>query len=263
VLGADLYGRAQALAFARVLGWAAGRIMEAARALFGDSVARMDHDSRTELEIAKANELGIRAWTRVQSVMLHLLAEHPLHDVGFAEALMQGELSVALAFVDLVSSTRWAESVEPIEHSEALRRFEMRCTALATEHGARLVKLIGDEAMIVAHDPAALCRVLVEVCEATSSDPVLPAARGSVGYGTVTVRDGDYFGPLVNTVARAAKLAPPNSVVVSADVVRLLDPVSWQVTPMGLHELRGVGESVHLSRVAARSITQVSGAPTR
>ena len=248
VLGADLYGQENALAFARVLGWAAARVTEAARALFAGSIERMDDDTRTELETARANELGIVAWTQVQSVMVHVLGEHPLRNVGFAEALLRGELRVALAFVDLVSSTAWTESVNRVEHSEALRRFEMRSSALAADHGARLVKLIGDEAMVVADDPAALCRAAVAICEMASADPVLPDARGAVGYGLVTARDGDYFGSIVNVVARASKLAPPGGIVVTVEVGRVLDPTAWATEPLGPQELRGVGEMVHLSR---------------
>jgi adenylate cyclase len=250
--GAELYGQDAALAFVRVLGWSAARVAEAARALFGDSIVRM-RDEGTELQIAKANELAIGAWTQVQSVMLHLLAEHPLRNVGFAEALVQGELRVALAFVDLVSSTAWAESLDPPAHSEALRRFEMRSSAIAAEHGARLVKLIGDEAMIVADDPAALCAVAVEICGMARADPVLPDARGAVGYGSVTARDGDYFGPLVNAVARASKLAEPRGIVVTTEVGRFLDPATWSTDPIAAQELRGVGDKVYLSRATRRT----------
>ena len=77
--------------------------------------------------------------------MHHLLAKHPLRDTCFAEALWRGELRVAVGFIDLVSSTAWAHSVEPAAHSEALRPFEMRAATLVAEHSATLVKLIGDE----------------------------------------------------------------------------------------------------------------------
>ena len=256
VFGCELYGREEALAFVRVLGRAAARVMEAARALFGDSIERMADDDATELQVAKANELAIVAWTQVQSVMLHLLAEHPLRNVGFAEALMRGELHVAVAFVDLVSSTTWAESVDPAVHAEALRRFEMQSSTLASDHGARLVKLIGDEVMIVADATAALCRVAIDICRIAGADPDLPAARGAVGYGMVTARDGDYFGPVVNVAARATKMAAPNGVVVTAEVARLLDPESWLIESIGPHDLRGVGETVHLSRAAPRAHVQ-------
>ncbi len=249
VLGAELYGRDAALSFARVLGWSTARVAEAARAMFGVSVVAMQDDARTELQIAKANELGIAAWKHAQAVMMHLLAEHPLRNVGFAEALIHGELRVALAFVDLVSSTEWAESLDPAEHSEALRRFEMRSSALAADHGARLVKLIGDEAMVVADDPASLCHVATEICMMAKTDPVLPDARGAVGYGSVTARDGDYFGPLVNAVARASKLAEPGGIVVTAEVDRFLDPALWSTDPIG-SDLRGVDRQVNLRRAA-------------
>ena len=68
LLGCELYGREESLAFARVLGWAATRVMEAGRAMFGGSVARMGDAARTELQLAKRNEEGIVAWTQVQSV---------------------------------------------------------------------------------------------------------------------------------------------------------------------------------------------------
>jgi class 3 adenylate cyclase/SAM-dependent methyltransferase len=249
VLGCELYGRDEALAFARVLGWVASRVMEAARAMFAGSIVRMDDESRTELQLAKNNEAGIVAWMQVQSVMHHLLAEQPLRNVGFAEALLRGELQAALAFVDLVSSTTWAESVGFAEHSEALRRFELQSSTLAANHGARLVKLIGDEAMLVGGDPAQLCGAAVAICELAHADPVLPDARGAVGFGLVTARDGDYFGSLVNIVARASKLASPGEIVVTADVAVALDPGRWSVESIGLQDLRGVSDKVYLSRV--------------
>src|SRR5262249_37559265 len=119
--------------------------------------------------------------------------------------------------------------------------------------GARLVKLIGDEAMFVADDPAVLCAVALEICEMADADPVLPAARGAVGFGSVTARDGDYFGPLVNVVARASKLAPPNGIVITAEAADVLDPLTWSTEAIGPQELRGVGEKVHLCRAALRA----------
>lgn len=252
LLGGDLYGREEVLALTRVIGWAAARVAEAARAAFGRSIAGMDPAARTELEMAKANEAAAIAWIKAQSVIVHAMAEHPLRNVSFVEALMAGELQIALAFVDLVSFTSWAESLPADDVSEALRRFEMQASALAVERGARLVKLIGDEAMLVAEDPAALCDIAVALCDMASADPVLPAARGGVGFGFATARDGDYFGPLVNTVSRASKIAPAGSIVATAEVARALDPALWRTEALGPNQLRGVGSDVHLSRVEPR-----------
>ncbi len=172
--------------------------------------------------MSQSNEAAIVVWMRVQLTMQHLLAEQPLRNLGFAEALMRGELHVAVAFVDLVSSTPWAESVGLAEHSDVLRRFEMQSSARAAERG-RLVKLIGDEAMLVGDDPVALCAAAIDICAMAHADPVLPDAVGSVGYGMVTVM-GDDFGPVVNVVAWASKVAAPGEIVVTDAVVEMLDP---------------------------------------
>lgn len=252
-LGVALYGREDALAFTRVVGWAAARVIEAARAMFGRSVGQASGSPHSELEISRANEAAIAAWVQVQGLMTRVMAEHPLRDVGFVHALMAGELRTGVAFVDLVGSTTWAETVDPTVHSEALRRFEGRAALLATEHGARLVKLIGDEAMLAADDPERLCRVALAICDLAAADPDLPLARGAVGFGRVTARDGDYFGPLVNVVARATKVAAPGAVVVTAEVSRSLDPQTWSVVPLGPRDLAGMADPVHLSVIGRPS----------
>ena len=107
--------------------------------------------------------------------------------------------------------------------------------------------------MVVADDPAALCHVAIDICRMTNADPALPHARGAVGYGLVTAHDGDYFGRLVNIVARATKLARPTTLVVTPEVARHLDPDAWSTERLGPHTLRGVGKSVQLDRAPHRS----------
>jgi class 3 adenylate cyclase len=72
-----------------------------------------------------------------------------------------------------------------------------------------------------------------------------------VGYGTVGAREGDYFGPLVNLVARAVKVGEPGSVVVTETVRADLDhsPAPddrFEIVELSARELRGFGESVRL-----------------
>jgi len=252
LLGVELFGAENTLSFVRVLGWSTARVMEAARAMFGGGTEPGSESRRTELEWSQANETAIAAWVQVGRVVDHLMSEQALRDVGFVHSLMAGELRSAVAFVDLVGSTSWAEDVDATRHTAALRRFEMQASTLAAEHGARLVKLIGDEAMVVAESSGQLCRVALAICALAERDPDLPSARGAVGFGVVTARDGDYFGPLVNSVARAGKVAEPGGIVVTAEVERTLDPVTWEIDPLGFHDLSGVADPVHLSRVVLR-----------
>ena len=51
-LGCEMYGREEVLALLWVLGWSASRVMEAARAMFGGHIVRMDEDTCTELDVA-------------------------------------------------------------------------------------------------------------------------------------------------------------------------------------------------------------------
>jgi len=47
---------------------------------------------------------------------------------------------------------------------------------------------------------------------------VLPTLRVGLALGEVLSRDGDYYGPVVNLAARAAKLAKSDDIVVSSEI---------------------------------------------
>ena len=121
-------------------------------------------------------------------------------------------------------------------------------TNLATEQGCRVVKTIGDEVMVVGFDAAALCEFATELCGAVGADGRLPAARGGVSYGTVTPREGDYFGTAVNVAARTAKEAEPGRVVVTGSVVAESERAGRPLasTPLSMRRLKGVDEDVSL-----------------
>jgi adenylate cyclase len=72
--------------------------------------------------------------------------------------------------------------------------------------------------MFRVHDPAAACHVALTIVARLSDDEVLPGARAAVAFGDLLVRDGDYFGPVVNVAARATKLARPGTVLATAPV---------------------------------------------
>jgi class 3 adenylate cyclase len=105
--------------------------------------------------------------------------------------------------------------------------------------------MIGDEVFFAAPSVDAACLIAREVCDAVALDPLLPPARGAVGYGLVTSREGDYFGPLVNLVARLVKVAEPGVVVVTADAAAALgDDAGWTREEIGARSLRGVERPV-------------------
>jgi adenylate cyclase len=142
----------------------------------------------------------------------------------------------------------WALRLPLSTAATALARFEAAAWDASVGRGGRVVKLIGDEAMIIAATATDACTIALEVMGLVEHDADLPEARGAVGFGAVLFRDGDYFGPLVNVVARAVKEAAPGEVVVTSAVRDRVgaDP-RFSVGALEPHRLRGVDEPVALA----------------
>jgi adenylate cyclase len=269
--GALVMGEDGIIAFTRVLGSAATNVAEAAVALFyaevGPGTERQGSD---ELARARIAEMARLAFVPVPEVLSRLLlvqfdraARRALLARGWSEpagapaggqnraggASGPGEV-VALGFVDLIGSTSWAERLSLRDQSLALSRFESAAWSSAVLADGRVVKMIGDEVFFAAPSVDAACRIGVEICQAVAEDPRLPPARGSVGFGPVTPREGDYFGPLVNLVARLVKAAAPGAVVVTEEAAAQLTADRWLVEELGTQQPRGLEHPVRLFGVS-------------
>jgi adenylate cyclase len=265
--GAVLMGDEAILAFTRVLGASAMNIAEAAVALFfaelGPGTVREGPD---ELERAKLAEAATTAFTAVPDVLALLVMDAferaqrraqearswlAPFDAGEADAEGPTEV-VALGFVDLVGSTAWAQTVNLREQNLALTRFESAAWSSAVLAGGRVVKTIGDEVFFTAPSAEAACRIGTEVCRTAAEDPRLPPARGAVGIGPAVPREGDYFGPLVNLLARLVKVGAPGDLVVTEAVAADLSPDQWSLDPLEPADLRGVEGPVRAFTVDRR-----------
>jgi adenylate cyclase len=248
-VAASLIGDEVTRAWHRVLAASAATVATAATAMAlndGTPLLReMDLPPIDTLQLLEAmvNEMI----TRTPRAWHHLFRQHLLLSARRGRAEHEAELSrIAVAFVDLTDSTRWTEQVPRARHSAALSRFEDAAWSSASARGARLVKLIGDEAMMVATDPRQAFEAAADVCAMADADRDLPLARGAVGYGSVYARDGDYFGTLVNLVARAVKVARPGQLVVSPEVAASLDPAEFRLGRTEQHTLRGFEHAIEL-----------------
>jgi len=81
---------------------------------------------------------------------------------------------------------------------------------------ARVIKTIGDEAMIIGSDPAALTDWAVGFQSLQSERP-LP--RIAVHCGVALYRDGDYYGRDINIASRVAARSGGGEVLVTRPVV--------------------------------------------
>jgi adenylate cyclase len=252
-LACEQYGRDRTLAFARVLGASIATLTEAARELFATPLREA---GATELEVSEANEVGVAAWDSLPAIVGHLMVERTARDIWFEERLLTGDVAMAVAFVDLVGSTEWTQATSPMDRAAAIARFELAASRLAIASSGRVVKFIGDEAMIVAGEPEAAVTTAVRLCRAVSDDPDLPTARAAVAYGPVLAQGGDYFGPIVNLASRATKIADPGSVVITPPVRDALNPETWVIDNVRSVELRGFAEPVPLTTATPRDTNQ-------
>jgi adenylate cyclase len=156
---------------------------------------------------------------------------------------------VALGFVDLVGSTAWSQTMHLRDQSLALTRFESAAWTSAVLAGGRVIKMIGDEVFFAAPTAEAACLIGLEICRAVAEDEHLPPARGAVGVGSATPREGDYFGPLVNLLSRLAKAGAPGEVVVTEAVAADLPSEGWVLHSIEPAVLRGIDEPVRVFTV--------------
>jgi class 3 adenylate cyclase len=113
--------------------------------------------------------------------------------------------------------------------------------------------MIGDEVFFAAPTAEAACRIGLEVCRAAAGDEVLPPARGAVGIGRATPREGDYFGPLVNLLSRLVKAGAPGEVVVTEAAAAELPAERWELRPLQAEALRGIDQPVGVFSVRSTS----------
>ena len=168
-----------------------------------------------------------------------------------------GAQNVAVAFADLVGFTRLAGQVELRELSGVAGRLAELAAEVA-QPPVRLVKTIGDAAMFVSRDPAALITALLSLVDAVQTAE-LPSLRAGVAWGPAVVRAGDFFGPSVNLASRVTGVARPGSVLCTAEV-RDAATEAFHWSAAGRHRLKGVSGAVGLHR--ARVLGAEDGEPS-
>jgi adenylate cyclase len=126
-----------------------------------------------------------------------------------------GRMRVAIAFADLTGYTRLTEEEGELTAVDAVERFVEAVESTLPDE-ARVIKMIGDEAMIVGPDPTALTDWAVGFQRLYQRRP-LP--RIAIHYGVALFRDGDYYGRDVNIASRVAARAAGGEVLVTRPVV--------------------------------------------
>jgi adenylate cyclase len=153
-----------------------------------------------------------------------------------------------IAFVDLSGYTSLTERQGDTSAAEVADRFAEVVNRTTLAAGGRVVKLLGDGAML--HFPRGIdaVRGALELLAAIPAAG-LPSAHAGVNAGPVVFRDGDYFGRTVNIAARVADRASPGELLVTDEVVPDPVPDGLDFEPIGTASLKGLSADVTLYRV--------------
>ncbi len=170
-------------------------------------------------------------------------------DTGVVTEARSGRLTEPTAFVftDVVGSTKlWAADPEATGRSFVLHDSIVR-TALK-DHEGEVFGWAGDSfraAFNDRYDAVAACQAIHRdlVNADWGVDPAL-SVRIGVTYGKALHRDGEYFGPTLNTAARLEEMARPGQTVLGAPAVAGLDGVT--ITALGRQRVRDVAEAMEL-----------------
>jgi adenylate cyclase len=210
------------LQVARTIGMATARIAEANRELVVRTLMQPgDTERDLALRFAAAAEqmLPVFEPTLSYAFRAHML-EQIRRDVIVTADIASGQPGTAtellVCFADLVGFTKLGEQVETEELGLIAGRLDELATSVA-EPPVRLVKLIGDAAMLVSTDASAMLEAALRMVEAADEEgDEFPRLRAGIAHGSVHTQAGDYYGRPVNLASRLTGIAKPGSVLVDA-----------------------------------------------
>ena len=219
--------------------------------VFGEALLRPG-DTERDLGLRYAEtlrNLGPLAAPTLQHMfnlrMREQMRERVITQAELQSGQLPGAQPITVGFVDIVGFTRIGEDAAPDDVGAIVRRFE-RAVSDAVEPPVRLVKTIGDAAMLVSPEPAPVVDAVLRLVERSHEET--PLLRGGIACGEGLPRAGDWYGRPVNLASRLTAFARRGSVVTSKEVRESAgDGYSWSAA--GSKKFKGVRGTVEVFRV--------------
>jgi class 3 adenylate cyclase/tetratricopeptide (TPR) repeat protein len=172
---------------------------------------------------------------------------------------------ITVVFSDLVGSTQLSEKLDPEDLQKLIDAYRSACSTAIRRYGGEAARYFGDGVMAFfgwpsAHEDDAVRAIhaaLEIVSEITKiSELVTLTCRVGVCSGPVVVGEigdsgtwsMDAVGETPNIAARLQALAAANTVVISESTRRLVS-AAFDFQDLGLQQLKGVTEPIHVYRV--------------
>jgi len=158
------------------------------------------------------------------------------------EGVLPGSREVGVCFADLVSFTSLTERTGDEGIGDVTSRLELHASEIA-EPPVRLIKLIGDAAMLVSPQVPELIDATARLVDEVNRDDGLPEIRAGVAAGPALNRGGDWYGRSVNLASRLTGTADPGAIVATQEVVVAAgDRFDW--SPLPPRQLKGIEREV-------------------
>jgi class 3 adenylate cyclase len=164
---------------------------------------------------------------------------------------------VTFVFTDIEGSTqRWDRHRSAMQ--AALRRHDELMRAAVAVHGGHVFKTIGDAFCIAFDRPEKAVNAILDAQRALAAQDFTAVGglrvRAAIHSGTADERDGDYFGPTLNRVARLVAIGHGGQVLISGTTVELLAgalPAPLTLRGLGQHRLRDLARPEHVHQLLA------------
>jgi adenylate cyclase len=237
-----------AVQMARVIGSSMARIAEAETApgstpiLMGTGDSVIDADAfaeRAGTSIPAMARLLEYVWRRHLQAATHRAMLHRTRgsDEGIRPVM-------AVGFADMVGFTMLSQHLGDEELAAVVARFEELAHDTVVALGGRVVKMIGDEVMFVVQTAESAAQIGLSLAEAYAGDDLLSDVRVALAIGPVLVKDGDFYGPVVNLASRLVGVAHPGTVLISDDFKEALaheEATGIDTRPLRTRTLKDLG----------------------
>jgi adenylate cyclase len=238
----------------RVVGQSTSRLAEAIRSLVTQAVAPGAESERDlGLGFARvARELGPEMGPMLgDALTAHLLEQVRSDMISRAQVMATGGLpgarEVGVCFADLVGFTRLGER-RPVDELGSVAERLATLTEDVARPPVRVVKMIGDAAMLVSPEVGPLLDSALELVEAAERQGEdFPQLRAGAAAGPAINRGGDWYGHTVNLASRLTGAARPGSVLVDESVKEAVDG-GYRWSFAGQRKLKGINDPVKLYR---------------